>query len=199
MKKFIIITLLLSLFLSSCGGDAQKETAPVTPDETTAETVTDTTAAEKIADFDFENAEISSYKIVNAGDKFPLSDFASDGEIVSSRPSVAEAESGELSAKSDGVTLIGDLSAGKVTVLCVLPEGQMPEMIAGEPKLLEVGETAFVEGFGSADTYKSSAPDVASLEETTVTAKSPGYAVIDVSNVSMPKMFSFIVYDRVVE
>ena len=198
-KKIIIIALLLSVLLTSCGGNTVDSDTSAGTSEQTAAVLTannDSETEEKTAAFDFEAAVISSYKILNVGDRLPLSDIFTDGEVVSSHPSVADTDNGEFTAKSAGVTLAGNSADGTATVICVLPEGIMPEMTAGEPTLLEVGKTAFIEGFGSSENYKSSSPDVASIEGTTVTAKAPGYAVIDASNASMPKLFSYIVFDR---
>lgn len=218
MKRIIFAVLLCALMLASCGGKSEDVTSEVTTPDTTAEAVEETTevttAAETTAetavpettapettaaeipadtDFDFQTARIMDCKIVNVGEEFELS---WDGTgFVSSHPSVCTVDGKKATALKKGVTLMGKYGSDEAYAICVLPEGGFVDPTAGEPRLLEVGRNEFVEGFSSAE-HSSSDPEVASLSGSTVTAISPGYALIDMSNISMPKLFSFVVFDR---
>ncbi len=194
--KLIIILLCSALLLVSCGKKETADTGTSAP-ETTEYTET-TENIPEASDFDFENAVIEGYVFTNPGETVTLPEYA-DGEQVSSRPSVAAWENGALTAKSAGTCLAGDTATGKAYIVCSLPEETAPNISAGEPTLLEVGKTSFVEGFASADKFTTSDPDVIALEGTVAKAVGPGYAVVDVSNISMPKAFSFIVFDRTAE
>ncbi|MDD6094787.1 MAG: hypothetical protein PUC29_03480 [Clostridia bacterium] len=194
MKKLLIFALALTMLLVSCKGKTNN--ADTTENGTTEPQATET-VTEKAADFDFENALINGYCIVNIGGTAEI-EWESD-TLILSRPSVAEVNGKTVTAKAEGVTLIGCEGTDKAYILCVLPDGETQDPMAGTPTLLEVGQTAFVEGFGAADGYSSSNTEAVALEGTTVRAKAPGYAVVDVSNVSMPKFFSFLVFDRTTE
>lgn len=207
MKKIIFAIIISALLLVSCGEkSADTEAPPVVtnaPDitETIASTETATeseseTAAE-LPDFDFESTPIVGYKTVNVGDEFELE---WEGEsFATSHPSVCSLDGKKATAHKKGVSLIGAVGEGRAYAVCVLPEGVTEDPMAGTPTLLEVGKTSFVEGFGSSEHYTVSDPEVASLNGQMVEALSPGYVIIDVSNISMPKFFSFIVFDRVTD
>ena len=219
MKKLLFIILMAALLLVSCGGKTENETAAQTEtsvtetqavteeitetvEETTAETeaATETEAKTPIAaptgEFDFSEAKIIGYKTVNIGDEFEI-DW--DGEyFVSSHPSVCSLDGRKVSGIKPGVSLIGAEGTDEAYAVCVLNDGVYEDPSAGTPTLLEVGKTAFVEGFSSSEHF-SSDPSVATLNGSTVEAVSPGYVIIDMSNISMPKLFSFIVFDRLTD
>lgn len=201
MKKIIFAVLLAALLLVSCGNsEVNSGTEAVISGETDTtekinETAAETTAA--ASEFDFEKAAVVGYKTVNAGDTFEI-EWKGE-EFVSSHPSVCSMDGKKVTAVKKGVSLIGVEGTQQAYAVCVLPEGVSEDPMAGAPTLLEVGKSGFVEGFGSSDHYTSSDPTVAILNGSMVAAQSPGYAVIDVSNISMPKFFSFIVYDRLTD
>lgn len=217
MRKLIFVIFMAAILLVSCGGKAENETTAQTAEvivteteavteeitetaeETTpeTETATETEAVTHLAaptgEFDFSKANIIEYKTVNVGDEFEIE---WDGEyFVSSHPSVCALDGRKVSVIKPGVSLIGVEGTDEAYAVCVLKDGIFEDPSAGTPTLLEVGKTAFVEGFSSSEHF-SSDPSVATLNGSTVEAVSPGYVIIDMSNISMPKLFSFIVFDR---
>ncbi len=194
--RLITAILLLSLILCACGEKPAADTTTTSPDTGDIAETTEQTAPAGDG-FDFVNARIEGYVFANAdGSEVEDPGYVEGGTLVSSHPSVAAVTDGAITPVAPGVTLIGYEGTDSCFLVCVLPEGQSPDMSAGTPSLLEVGSAAFVEGFGSADNFTVSDPSVIELDGATVRAVSPGYAVADVSNISMPKLFSYIVFDR---
>ena len=197
-----VISLLSAFALSaavfaSCGEREKEEASQATAE---AETVSpETTFPEESAavDFDFEKAVVADCVIGSIGDTLTIENLP-ETNCVFSHPRVAEMKDGKLFAKSAGVTLAGFEGTDTAYAVCVLPEGVYEEKSAGRPRLLEVGKTYFVEGFGSSDGFSTSNEEVIALDGITAQAVGAGYAVVDASSASMPRLFAFLVFDRTV-
>lgn len=190
MKKILVSILLLSLMLCACESTPHSQEETSVNDEATLES----TKKEESFDFDFENARIDGHFILSVGDTVTVAE-GSEG-ITFSHKGIAEVNGSDITAKSTGVTLAGCKSDSTAYAVCVLPDGVAEDTQAEGPTLLEVGDTAFVSGYGSADTFTVSDPEVLELSGISVKALSPGYSVVDASNISMPKYFSYLVFDR---
>lgn len=195
-KRFLrLFAAFSAVFIAVSFASCKKNENIVSSAETEAFTSGTLTSADKASAFDFENAVVADYAVGNTGDELTI-EALPDGSPVFSRPDVAEMKNGRLYAKSAGVTLLGFEGKDTAFAICVLPEGKVVEKSAGEPRLLEVGDTCLVEGFSSPDEYSVSDESVISLDGTAARAVGTGYAVVDASNASMPKLFAFLVFDR---
>lgn len=198
MKKIIIYLLVFSMLFSliSCttaGNDS--ETKPETTDNISEEIVTVTDG------FDFTRAEIREKIILFITDAAPhIYDEGAEG-FVSQKPEIAEVdESGAISLKSEGVTLIGYEINGmkKAAVLCVLGEDTpFDRSTYQDAMLFEVGETFVHTAPAGTSNYVSSDNSVVNVDRApTLSFEKSGYAYVTVSNASRPFSYSFIVYER---
>lgn len=196
------ISLISALALSaaafaSCGEKEKAEASQTTAEADTVAPETTSPEESTAIDFDFEKAVIADYVIGSIGDTLTIENLP-EANSVFSHPRVAEMKDGKFFAKSAGVTLVGFEGADTAYAVCVLPQGVYEEKSAGRPHLLEVGKTYFVEGFGSSDSFSTSNEEVIALDGITAQAVGTGYAVVDASNASMPRLFAFLVFDRTV-
>lgn len=199
MKKFLALLLVFATLFSVSGCRKTKSEVNDDPDAYEEQVKT------HITDEDYKTVTVISGKTMDIGESYSFKRLWNDAEYRSAKPDVASVDkNGNITAKSAGTVMIMAKSAAEertsAIIIVVLPEGSSANANATGPQIHQVNTAYMLQPTIKADSFKSSDEKVIQVSENGLLQfQSAGYATVTVTGNGVTEIYSYIVYDRVVE
>lgn len=199
MKRCLTLLLVFVMLFSVSGCKKTKSETKDDPD-TYAEQV-----KTHITDEDYKTVTVISGKALEIGENYSFKRLWNDAEYRSAKPDVASVdENGSITAKSAGTAMIMAKSTeeerASAIIIAVLPEGISVNVNATGPQIHQINTAYMLQPTIKADSFKSSDEKIIHVNENGLLQfQSAGYATVTVTGNGVTEIYSYIVYDRVVE
>lgn len=199
MKKCLALLLVFATLFSVSGCRKTKSETKDDPD-TYQEQV-----KAHITDEDYKTVTVISGKALGIGESYSFKRLWNDAEYRSAKPEVASVDkNGNITAKSAGTAMIMAKSAEEertsAIIIAVLPEGSSINANATGPQIHQINTAYMLQPTIKADSFQSSDEKIIQANENGLLQfQSAGYATVTVTGNGVTEIYSYIVYDRVVE